>query len=138
MSLRKSGAIAVLIAVIGVSVAGNAPPASATIHEGPVGSWCSIIPSGSFTQLIPPGLTPGDGKGPDSNVARPLISSGMLQIEVIDGIVWVSINEDHPAVHTVGTGEFQFEPPNFMVEEFELDPEFPAFANCNYSPLGAP
>lgn len=132
MRLRRFlvAAAVATIAAISVSALTNTAPASATIHEGAVGSWCSILASGNFTPLAPPGITPGDGKGKDSNTARPLLASGMVSLVPFNGGVLVDINEDHPAVHTLVVGDPIEVQPGFWIEPFIPDPSFPAFAHC--------
>jgi len=121
--------IASMLAVIAF-VGLDRPHAAATIHEGPVASWCSILASGNTTPLAPPGITPEDGKGPDANVARPLLASGMVALVPFDGGVLVDINEDHPAVHTLVVGDPIEVEEGFWLEPFVPDPDFPAFAHC--------
>ena len=131
MKKLKAGLVVAAIAAVGGSALFlGGSNAEATIHEGPVASWCSILASGNFTPLIPPGLTPEDGKGKDSNVARPLLASGMVSLVPFNGGVLLDINEDHPAVHTVVVGDPIEVEPGFWIEPFIPDPEFPAFANC--------
>ena len=132
----KTLTLAAVLLVAGIYALADSRPAAATIHEGPVASWCSILASGNITPLIPPGLTPEDGKGPDSNVATPLFASGMVSIVPYTGPgfeagdVELVINEDHPAVHTLVVGDPIEVDPGFWIAPFIPDPSFPAFANC--------
>ena len=130
MKKRSLIALAALMLAAGAYLFADSRPASATIHEGAVASWCSILASENFTPLIPPGLTPGDGKGPDSNVAHPLLASGMISIVPFNGGFLLDINEDHPAVHVLVVGDPIMVEPGFWIEPFIPDPSFPAFANC--------
>ncbi len=73
MSLTVVGIFAVAM-MFGI----GSQKAEATIHEGPIASWCSLLASGNFTPLGPPGIS---GQSNTDNFAQPLIASGMLLIE---------------------------------------------------------
>ena len=131
--------LAMLVTVVGIFAVAmifgmGSQRAEATIHEGPIASWCSLLASGNFTPLGPPGIS---GQSNAGNIAQPLIASGMLLIEFDpvgrDGKgpgVYITPNTDHPAVKvivdgtyfTIGEGEF--------LANVEPDPEFPAFNRC--------
>ena len=119
----------------------GSPKVEATIHEGPIASWCSLMASGNDTPLNPPGIS---GRSKTDNIARPLIASGMLAAEFDPAGpngpgVYITPDTDHPAVKVVLDGTyFLIEPgnpgppptPNVFLANVEPDPEFPAFMNC--------
>jgi hypothetical protein len=133
---------AAVLALIGGP--GGARPAHATIHEGPIASWCALLAySGRIDILNPPGLT---GQGSEQSFARPILASGMVTVTAPydhdgdgtpDGVL-ITPNTDHPAVKVTLTGDIFEVEPGVFIAFFVPDPDFAAFERCRNFDSHAP
>lgn len=103
----------------------TAPGASATVHEI-VAQWCS-----GQAPLEPNGLSRDGTK----NFAMPLFAGAVLTIHPFADGLLVDFDFTKPQMKMVPTGEIiQIDTlPDgtpLYLEAFNLDPNFPAFANC--------
>jgi hypothetical protein len=120
-----------LLVVVGALVAGVvAQPAPAVVHEI-YAAWCA-----GKGEIEPPGLS-DDTK---QNFAMPVLKSGAVSVHPIPagpqgaaGIL-IDIDFDRPNVKIVPTGRIivigQTPDGPLYLEEFVIDPNFPAFSNC--------
>ncbi|HUP75772.1 MAG TPA: hypothetical protein VM282_22240 [Acidimicrobiales bacterium] len=101
----------------------SAQPASAVIHEI-YSAWCA-----GKGEIVPPGLSDDQKK----NFAAPVLAGGVVSLTpYLDGLLIdfdfdkpqakIVPAPDGPAIIPIGDGLY--------LERFILDPDFPAFANC--------
>jgi hypothetical protein len=107
-----------------------AQPAPAVVHEI-YAAWCA-----GKGEIEPPGLSREGSK----NFAMPVLKSGAVSVHPIPagtqgpaGIL-IDIDFDRPNVKIVPTGRIivigQTPDGPLYLEEFVIDPNFPAFSNC--------
>ena len=119
--------LTIVVSVVALFTAMVAAPATAVVDEL-YAAWCSGQPN------TPPGLVK------DPAFARPVIASGLVQIHgphnhlgTTGNGMHVTFNTNRPNAKIVETGPIfndgtDLEP--FYVNEFTLNPDFPAFQNC--------
>ena len=103
-----------------MAVLGLAVPAGATVHEI-TGMACS----GGNAMLNPPGVS----EGGSSNFAKPLLASGAVRIEPVEGGIAFVWNEDKPSLKVTNGPLIQLEPGVWFHIPI-WDPTHPS-ANCN-------
>ena len=126
--MKKAFAAAVLATALLVGVA--AQPAPAVVHE--------IYAAGCAGkgEIVPPGIAREGSK----NFAMPVLKSGAVSVHPIPAGTWgpagilIDIDFDHANVKIVPTGQIiqigTTPAGPLYLEAFEIDPNFPAFANC--------
>lgn len=127
--MKKVFVVAVLATALLVGVA--AQPAPAVVHEI-YAAWCA-----GKGEIEPPGISRDGSK----NFAMPVLKSGAVSVHPIPagtqgpaGIL-IDIDFDRPNVKLIPTGQIiQIDTlPDgtpLYLEAFNIDPDFPAFANC--------
>lgn len=119
--MKRTWTATVLVGALLVVV--TPPPATAVIHEI-YGAWCA-----GKGEIEPPGLSDGTKK----SFARPVFAGGVVSFTPYLGGVLVDFDFDKaqakivpaptgPAIVQIG--------PDFYLERFVIDPDFPAFLNC--------
>lgn len=103
-----------------LTVLGLMVPAGATVHEI-TGMACS----GGNASLNPPGIS----EGGSSNFAKPLLASGAVRIEPVEGGMAFVWNEDKPSLKVTNGPLIELEPGVFFHIPI-WDPSHPS-ANCN-------
>ena len=105
-----------------------AQPAPAVVHEI-YAAWCA-----GKGEIEPPGLSRDGSK----NFAMPVLKSGAVSVHPFTGSqgpgLLIDINFDAPQVKLIATGRIlvigQTPAGPLYLEEFVIDPAFPAFSNC--------
>jgi hypothetical protein len=124
--MKKVFVAAVLATALFVGVA--AQPAPAVVHEI-YAAWCA-----GKGEIEPPGLSREGSK----NFAMPVLKSGAVSVHPFTGAqgpgLLVDIDFDAPNVKIIPTGNIivigQTPAGPLYLEEFIIDPNFPAFSNC--------
>lgn len=126
--MKRVFVAAVLTTALFVGV--TASPAPAVVHEI-YAAWCA-----GKGEIEPPGLSREGSK----NFAMPVLKSGAVSVHPIPagtqgpaGIL-IDIDFDRPNVKVIPTGRIivigQTPDGPLYLEEFIIDPNFPAFSNC--------
>ena len=124
--MKRVLAVLVLAAALVSAIA--AAPAPAVVHEI-YAAWCA-----GKGEIEPPGISNDARK----NFARPVMASGAVSVRPFTGSagpgLLIDIDFDRPNVKVVPTGQILVigtTPAGpLYLEEFALDPNFPAFSNC--------
>ncbi len=124
--MMKVFVAAVLATALFVGIA--AQPAPAVVHEI-YAAWCA-----GKGEIEPPGLSREGSK----NFAMPVLKSGAVSVHPFTGAqgpgLLVDIDFDAPNVKIIPTGNIivigQTPAGPLYLEEFMIDPNFPAFSNC--------
>jgi hypothetical protein len=124
--MKKVFVAAVLATALFVGIA--AQPAPAVVHEI-YAAWCA-----GKGEIEPPGLSREGSK----NFAMPVLKSGAVSVHPFTGAqgpgLLVDIDFDAPNVKLIPTGNIivigQTPAGPLYLEEFMIDPNFPAFSNC--------
>jgi hypothetical protein len=124
--MKRVFVVVVLAAALVVGV--FAAPAPAVVHEI-YAAWCA-----GKGEIEPPGIS-DDAK---KNFARPVMASGAVSVHPFtgsagDGLL-IDIDFDRPNVKVAPTGQIivigTTPAGPLYLEEFMIDPNFPAFSNC--------
>ena len=124
--MKKVFVAAVLATALFVGIA--AQPAPAVVHEI-YAAWCA-----GKGEIEPPGLSREGSK----SFAMPVLKSGAVSVHPFTGAqgpgLLVDIDFDAPNVKLIPTGNIivigQTPAGPLYLEEFIIDPNFPAFSNC--------
>src|SRR5919109_1791363 len=120
--------LAALVGAGAVSAGIAAQPAPAVVHEI-YAAWCA-----GKGEIEPPGISRDGSK----NFAMPVLKSGAVSVHPFAGSqgpgLLIDIDFDSPNVKIVPTGSIiviaQTPAGPLYLEEFTIDPDFPAFSNC--------